>query len=195
MLKKRSGFTVIEILVTTAIVAILSIVAVYAYIDIIEEGKASELIPILGEIRNATLDYYDEHGDWPRKIADLSLNIGGARYVLPFVGSFPTHDDVQDYIFTENFAYGIYVYDKKNFYEPHIYVVRRKPGSHYYNLSFRINELGQLKWYQTSYFWTEQDGISTKFDVMIKARVMFKMMKRLTGNNRPEWENELHENA
>ena len=122
MIKKQSGFTVIEILITTIIVAILSIAAIYGYQMYVEEARTSEIIPIVKSIFNAQRNYYDEHGDWAKSIFDLNVEIDGGRKFTSF--DFSGGMENVNYIVTKYFAYGSWIYNRNGYSEPQINVVR-----------------------------------------------------------------------
>ena len=179
MLKKRSGFTVIEILITTIIVAILSIAAIYGYQMYVEEARTSEIIPIVKSIFNAQRDYYDEHGDWAKSIFDLNVEIDGGRKFTSF--DFSGGMEGVNYIVTKHFAYGSWIYNRNGYSEPQINVIRYGRGVLYtpfYSVSFRENEQQKVRWTGLSL-----PGVEADFGFKIKERVLYKIIKRLTGQD------------
>ena len=59
---KNKGFTLVELVITIAIVIILSVVSVPIYRGYIEKAKMSEGYTLLGAILSAQKNYYSEYG-------------------------------------------------------------------------------------------------------------------------------------
>lgn len=65
-MKDIKGFTLMELLTTMIVVAVLAAVAIPRLAGNIEKSKTSEAINTMSALRRATLAYYDEHdGNWP----------------------------------------------------------------------------------------------------------------------------------
>ena len=67
--KKRSGFTMIEIMVVVVIVAILAAIALPIYLDYVQSSYASEARTVMSN--NASKMYYQTKGEWPGDVEQL----------------------------------------------------------------------------------------------------------------------------
>ena len=65
-MKKRSGFTLIELIIVVIIIAILAAVAVPLMQNIRAKTIYSEAIVGMSSIRNAVRQYYAEHQQYPK---------------------------------------------------------------------------------------------------------------------------------
>ena len=59
--KRSKGFTLVELIITVAIVVILSMVSGPIYKDYITKSKKTEVYSLVGRIRDAQIDYYNEY--------------------------------------------------------------------------------------------------------------------------------------
>jgi type IV pilus assembly protein PilE len=102
-----SGFTLIELMIVVAIVAILASVALPAYHDYIRRGQLPEAFSALSDYRVKLEQYYQDHRNYgagacadgapvpawsgfkPQKFFDLgcSLSDGGQKYTLTATGA------------------------------------------------------------------------------------------------------------
>ena len=187
MINNKQGFTVLEILITTIIVAILSIASIYAYQLYVEEARASEVIPIVRAIFAAQQDYYDEHGYWTT-IDNLPVQIDGEQKI----------SSVSDliwkpFIYTKHFAYGTWMqYEgqgtsgQNNLRGLHIAVkrlgkeLRLNLGTEkdYYIIEFKMLETyndGKLK------YTAGASRLDDEFGNIVKDSVRKKIIKKITG--------------
>jgi type IV pilus assembly protein PilE len=72
--KKDKGFTIIELIITIIIVAILAFVGVPVYRNYVKEGYITEGKSLLGEINAAQQIYYSRHGQFYVGTAGTSLS-------------------------------------------------------------------------------------------------------------------------
>ena len=71
ILKRSRGFTLVELVITIAIVIILSVISVPIYRGYVDKAKMSEGYALLGQILSAQKNYYSEYGNF-LKISDTS---------------------------------------------------------------------------------------------------------------------------
>lgn len=69
------GFTLLEIIIVVLVVAVLAAIAVAQYQKLVERSKAMQAITLLKSAYQAAVLYQDIHGNWPRKLADLDVQI------------------------------------------------------------------------------------------------------------------------
>lgn len=72
--KKTSGFTLIELMITVAIVGILAGIAMPAYQDYVIRGQVSEAFTEYEGMKTAAIEYHATSGNWPSQLSDLGLN-------------------------------------------------------------------------------------------------------------------------
>lgn len=77
MKNKIKGFTLIELIITMVIVAILSIVSITGYAIHVENARASEVCPIVHAIIDAQKIYYLENGCYCDAITALPIEVDG----------------------------------------------------------------------------------------------------------------------
>ena len=69
------GFTLIELLVVVLIIGILAAIALPQYRRIVEKSRASETLILMNAINKAVDVYYLTHNEFPKKFADLDIEI------------------------------------------------------------------------------------------------------------------------
>ncbi len=70
-LRKESGFTLVELMVVTAIIAILATVAVPSYINYVNRSKQSEAAAMLLTARVEMEEFYNDNGRYANNIQCL----------------------------------------------------------------------------------------------------------------------------
>lgn len=61
----NKAFTLIELLIVIVIISVLAIIAVPQYQSYVDKAKWTEVINMLGALRQACEEYYSENGDYP----------------------------------------------------------------------------------------------------------------------------------
>ena len=87
-LRNNKGFTLIELMITVAIVGILAAVALPAYQDYVARSQVSEGLVLVSGAKPVIAEYYSNHGSYP-----TSLDIGLNGYVGSYVGTTTIGDD------------------------------------------------------------------------------------------------------
>lgn len=75
--RTQKGFTLIELMITVAIVAILVAMAIPAYSDYSIRSKVSECINGAAVAKVGISEYRQSLGPWPPSLADAGLNVAG----------------------------------------------------------------------------------------------------------------------
>ena len=75
ILFKKSGFTLIEIMITLIIVGLLSALVIPRFAGTIEKNKVSEAFSILSAVRQAQVVYEFETGNYSTTINNLDVTI------------------------------------------------------------------------------------------------------------------------
>jgi type IV pilus assembly protein PilE len=65
MARQQSGFTLIEVMIVVAIVAILAAIAIPSYSDYVTRGRIIEATAALGDARNKMEQYYQDNRAYP----------------------------------------------------------------------------------------------------------------------------------
>lgn len=70
---KQKGFTLIELMITVAIVGILAAVALPAYQNYTIRAQVSEGFTLAGGLQTAVAEYYAQKGDYPAALTDIGV--------------------------------------------------------------------------------------------------------------------------
>ena len=78
----QKGFTLIELMIVVAIIAILAAIAIPAYQNYIIRTQVTEGLTLAGGAKSAMEEYYSNHGSWPtgNGVAGIATVITG-KYV------------------------------------------------------------------------------------------------------------------
>ncbi len=69
--KKHSGFTLVELLVVMAIIALLVSIAAPRYFHSVDKARESSLRANLAVMRDSIDKYYSDHGRYPTQLQEL----------------------------------------------------------------------------------------------------------------------------
>ncbi|MBR3481611.1 MAG: pilin [Neisseriaceae bacterium] len=70
----QKGFTLIELMIVVAIIAILAAIALPAYQDYTKRARVSEAVSLAAGAKTAVAEYYSNEAAWPTNNAEAGLN-------------------------------------------------------------------------------------------------------------------------
>lgn len=70
----QKGFTLIELMIVVAIIAILAAIALPAYQDYVARSQVSEAMSLSSGAKTAVAEYYADRGAWPTTNASAGLS-------------------------------------------------------------------------------------------------------------------------
>lgn len=70
----QKGFTLIELMIVVAIIAILAAIALPAYQDYVARSQVSEAMSLTSGARTAVAEFYADRGAWPISNAEAGLS-------------------------------------------------------------------------------------------------------------------------
>ncbi len=73
-MKKRKGFTLIELMVVVIVVGILAALGTGNYLRVVEKSRGAEARKVLGMIRNQMWAYYMENNKFTSDLAQLQMS-------------------------------------------------------------------------------------------------------------------------
>jgi type IV pilus assembly protein PilA len=86
-MKRPSGFTLIELMITLAIIAILTSLAITAYTQSIAKAQFSEALTVADGLKDDVLNYYRQTGTCPVQGISGGLASSPASYAGKYVAS------------------------------------------------------------------------------------------------------------
>jgi type IV pilus assembly protein PilA len=72
-MKNQKGFTLIELMIVVAIIAILAAIAISQYQDYVIRSQVSEGSSLADGVKTAIGEYYNNRGSWPNSNAEAGL--------------------------------------------------------------------------------------------------------------------------
>ncbi|WP_306581776.1 pilin [Dokdonella sp.] len=85
MNKIQKGFTLIELMIVVAIIAILAAIALPAYQDYMVRAKLSEVVVAGDACKNSVVEFYEGQGHVPPSIASAGCNNNTTKYITSTV--------------------------------------------------------------------------------------------------------------
>jgi prepilin-type N-terminal cleavage/methylation domain-containing protein len=89
---RRSGFTLVELLIVVIILAILAAVVIPQFASSTDDARAAALDTTLGNVRSAIDLYYQQHGEYPSKLGDGTNAAASTAAFLSQMTQFTTAD-------------------------------------------------------------------------------------------------------
>jgi general secretion pathway protein G len=85
----RRGFTLVELIVVIAIIAILGAVIAPNAFKAIEKARISAAVGHLNAVKTASMQYYADLGKWPTSHQNLTTSTGDAAWDGPYLDKWP----------------------------------------------------------------------------------------------------------
>lgn len=113
----RGGFTLIEIMIAIAIVAIISIVVVPNVLTYLEQAKTSRVKSDLLSLKGAITQYNLAVGKWPSRLKDLIQPPADEKDKAKWPGSFFEKKELPEDPWNNNYVYKVSPAGAENPYE------------------------------------------------------------------------------
>ena len=85
MKSMQKGFTLIELMIVVAIIAILAAIAIPAYQNYLIRSQVTEGLSLAGGLQTGEIEYYSNYGKWPANNSSAGVAKSGS-----IVGSYVT---------------------------------------------------------------------------------------------------------
>ena len=70
----QQGFTLIELMIVVAVIAVLAAIAIPQYQNYLIRAQVSEAMVLADGLKTPLTEYYDAHGTWPENAPDIQPN-------------------------------------------------------------------------------------------------------------------------
>ena len=90
MKKNMQGFTLIELMIVVAIIAILAAIAIPAYNDYVTRSQVSEAVGLLGGLKAPLAEYGANQNAWPTALVGPTAAATATQIPATLVGKYST---------------------------------------------------------------------------------------------------------
>ena len=74
--RKKSGFNLVELMVTVAVIGILASIGIPAYNGYMARARVSDGLVILNRLKTDCLEFYNNNGEFPENLLGIGINDG-----------------------------------------------------------------------------------------------------------------------
>jgi len=86
-MKRRKGFTLLELIIVVIVIGILASIALPRYIRVTERARSAEARQVLGILRGSQIRYNSLSGRWAQALGDLDVNYTDPNYFTVSISS------------------------------------------------------------------------------------------------------------